>query len=80
MLAFETGGVEGLLCITRTIPTPQTTPTIHETILSFSTSSPPEYQTVARKIIEIAGTGERDPERICELILLALNESEERSA
>jgi hypothetical protein len=35
MLAFETGGVAGLLCITRTIPTPQTTPTIHETIMAF---------------------------------------------
>ena len=35
MLAFETGGVEGLLCITRTIPTPQTPPTIHETIMTF---------------------------------------------
>jgi hypothetical protein len=35
MLAFEAGGVEGLLCITRTIPTPQTTPMIHETTIAF---------------------------------------------
>jgi hypothetical protein len=35
MLAVETAVVEGLLCITRTIPTPQTTPKIHDTIMAF---------------------------------------------
>jgi hypothetical protein len=35
MLAFELGGIEGLLCITRTIPIPQTTPTIHDTTMAF---------------------------------------------
>jgi hypothetical protein len=40
----------------------------------------PITEIVARKVIEVAGTGERDPERIRELVLLALNESGERSA
>jgi hypothetical protein len=40
----------------------------------------PITEIVARKIIEIAGMGERDPEPICALALLALNESDERSA
>jgi hypothetical protein len=30
-------------------------------------------EIVARKIIEIAGTGERDPQRLCDLVLLALS-------
>jgi hypothetical protein len=37
-------------------------------------------EIVARKVIEVAGTGERDPERIRDLVLLALNESGTRSA
>jgi hypothetical protein len=37
-------------------------------------------EIVARKVIEVAGTGERDPERIRDLVLLALKESDERSA
>ena len=40
----------------------------------------PITEIVARKVIEVAGTGERDPERIRELVLLALNESGERRA
>jgi hypothetical protein len=40
----------------------------------------PITEIVARKVIEVAGTGERDPERIRELVLLALNQSGERSA
>jgi hypothetical protein len=40
----------------------------------------PITEIVARKVIEVGGTGERDPERIRELVLLALNESGERSA
>jgi hypothetical protein len=32
-------------------------------------------EIVARKVIEVAGTGERDPERIRDLVLLALKES-----
>jgi hypothetical protein len=37
-------------------------------------------QIVARKIVEVAGTGERDPERLRDLALLALKESEKRTA
>jgi hypothetical protein len=40
----------------------------------------PLTQIVARKVIEIAGTGERDPARIRDLTLLALKESGDRSA
>lgn len=40
----------------------------------------PLTEIVARKVIEIAGAGERDPERICELVLLGLKESDERTA
>jgi hypothetical protein len=29
---------------------------------------------VARKVIEIGGTGERDPQRLTDLVLLALSE------
>jgi hypothetical protein len=32
------------------------------------------FEIVARKVIEVAGTGERDPLRICGLALLALSE------
>jgi hypothetical protein len=34
----------------------------------------PITEIVARKVIEVAGTGERDPQRICGLVLLALSE------
>jgi hypothetical protein len=37
-------------------------------------------QIVARKVIEVAGTGERDPERLRDLVLLALKESDRRTA
>jgi hypothetical protein len=37
-------------------------------------------EIVARKVIEVAGTGERDPERIRDLVLLALDESGARIA
>jgi hypothetical protein len=37
-------------------------------------------EIVARKVIEVAGTGERDPVRIRDLVLLALNDSGARSA
>jgi hypothetical protein len=37
-------------------------------------------EIIARKVIEVAGTGERDPDRIQELVLLAMNETGERSA
>lgn len=42
--------------------------------------SDPVTEIVARKVIEVAGTGEREPERIRDLVLLALNESGTRSA
>jgi hypothetical protein len=34
----------------------------------------PITEIVARKVIEVAGTGERNPQRICGLVLLALSE------
>jgi hypothetical protein len=34
----------------------------------------PQTEIVARKVVEIAGKGERDPERICGLVLLALKD------
>jgi hypothetical protein len=37
-------------------------------------------EIVARKVIEVAGTGERDPERIRDLVLLALKEPDVGSA
>jgi hypothetical protein len=37
-------------------------------------------EILARKVIEVAGTGECDPERIRDLVLLALKESDELSA
>jgi hypothetical protein len=37
-------------------------------------------QIVARKVIEVAETGERDPERLRDLVLLALKESDRRTA
>ena len=40
----------------------------------------PVTEIVARKIIEVTGTGERDPERIRDLVLLSLNDSGERRA
>jgi hypothetical protein len=48
--------------------------------LQLVNRSDPLAEIVARKVIEVAGTGERDPRRICELVLLALKESGERSA
>ena len=39
----------------------------------------PITEIVARKIIEIAGMGERDPEQICELLLPDLSHSGRRS-
>ena len=35
---------------------------------------------VARKVIEVAGTGERDPQRICGLVLLALSKDKRTEA
>jgi hypothetical protein len=37
-------------------------------------------QIVARKVVEVAGTGERDPERLRDLVLLAVKESDRRIA
>ena len=37
-------------------------------------------ELVARKVIDIGRTGERDPQRIHNLVLLALKESDKRSA
>jgi hypothetical protein len=40
----------------------------------------PQMEIVARKIIDVAGTGERDPDRLRELVLMNLNQSDLRSA
>jgi hypothetical protein len=40
----------------------------------------PRTQIIARKVVEVAGTGERDPESLRDLVLLALKESDLRSA
>jgi len=37
-------------------------------------------QIVARKVVEVAGAGERDPERLRDLVLIALEESDQHSA
>jgi hypothetical protein len=42
--------------------------------LHLAVRDDPVTEIVARKVIEIAGTGERDPERIFDLVLLALND------
>jgi hypothetical protein len=39
----------------------------------------PITEIVARKVIEVASTGERDPQRICGLVLLALSEDKRTS-
>jgi hypothetical protein len=48
--------------------------------LRLAPRSDPITEIVARKVIEVASTGERDPERIRDLALLALNESGARIA
>jgi hypothetical protein len=48
--------------------------------LQLATRVDPLTEIVARKVIEIAGTGERDPARIHELTLLALQAADKRSA
>ena len=48
--------------------------------LRLATRSDPLTEIVARKVIEVAGTGERDPGRLRDLVLLALNQPGERSA
>ena len=40
----------------------------------------PVTEIVARMVVEVARTGERDPERIRDLVLISLNESGELSA
>jgi hypothetical protein len=48
--------------------------------LQLSPRDDPFAQAVARKIVEIAGTGEQDPQRIHDLALLALKQADQRSA
>ena len=48
--------------------------------LRLTPRSDPITEIVARKVIEVAGTGERDPERIRDLVLLGLKESGAGSA
>jgi hypothetical protein len=48
--------------------------------LRLASRTDPVREIVARKVIEVAGTGERDPARIRDLTLLALKESDDRNA
>ncbi|HLH93779.1 MAG TPA: hypothetical protein VKW08_01540 [Xanthobacteraceae bacterium] len=48
--------------------------------LNFVEPHDPRAETVARQVIEIARTGERDPQRIHDLVLLALEARDQRSA
>jgi hypothetical protein len=48
--------------------------------LQLAERDDPFTEIVARKVIEIAGTGEREPERLHDLVLTALNEPGQRSA
>ena len=48
--------------------------------LRLASRTDPLTEIIARKVIEIASTGERDPARIRDLTLLALKESGDRSA
>jgi hypothetical protein len=43
--------------------------------LQLHPRSDPITEIVAQKVIEVAGTGERDPDRIRDLVLLAFKES-----
>lgn len=40
----------------------------------------PRGETIARELIEIARTGERDPERLHDLVVLAVEARDQRSA
>ena len=46
--------------------------------LRLTPRSDPITEIVARKVVEVAGTGERDPDRIRDLVLLALEGTRRR--
>ena len=48
--------------------------------LQLDRSDAARTEVVARKVIDIGRTGERDPQRIHDLVLLALEDSDLRSA
>jgi hypothetical protein len=48
--------------------------------LQVDRSDTARSELVARKVIDIGRTGERDPQRIHDLVVLALSESDQRSA
>jgi hypothetical protein len=48
--------------------------------LQLAKRDDPISQIVARKIVDIARTGERDPQRMHDLVLLELKELDQRSA
>ena len=48
--------------------------------LALADQDDPQREIVARKVIEIAGTGERDAASICGLVLLALSNEQKRTA
>jgi hypothetical protein len=48
--------------------------------LQLTNREDPMTEIVARKVIDIGRTGERDPKTIHDLVLLALRDSDQRSA
>lgn len=48
--------------------------------LQLAHQDDPMTQIVARKVIDVARLGERNPKRIHDLVLLALKESDQRTA
>jgi hypothetical protein len=64
-------------------PTIQATTTAFQAVcdpLGLIDREGPVIEIVARKVIEVISTGERDPERIRDLTLLAFKASDQRSA
>ena len=48
--------------------------------LQITDRQDPKTELIARKIIECAGAGETDPERLCQRALEALGKQQERSS
>jgi hypothetical protein len=48
--------------------------------LQLAIRDDPFTQVVARKVVEVGGTGERDPKRIAEVVLQAIKQTDKLSA
>ena len=48
--------------------------------LQLTNREDPFIEIVARKVVEIAGTGVHDSNHLCDLVLLALSKTDQRSA